>query len=49
MGEEIETVPLAMVEAREARDHRVMAFLGVGWAVSVASMLAVMACWTFAG
>lgn len=33
---EVETVPLAVVEAQEARDHRMVVALGVGWVVSVA-------------
>lgn len=43
------TVPLAVVEAQKARDHRLVVALGIGWVVSVVSMLAVMAWLTFAG
>lgn len=46
---EVATVPLAVMEAQEARDHRVVVALGIGWAVSVATMLVVMAWLTFAG
>lgn len=49
MDEEIVTVPLVLHEARKARDHRVVVALVIGWAVSVATMLAVMAWLTFAG
>jgi hypothetical protein len=35
LGEEIERVPLAMVEAMKARYHRLAVGVGVGWAVSV--------------
>lgn len=46
---EVETVPLAVVEAQEARDHRMVVALGVGLAVSVSALLGVMAWLTFAG
>lgn len=47
--EKIVTVPMVLYEARKARDHRVVVALGIGWAVSVAAMVAVMAWLTFAG
>lgn len=49
MGGEIETIPLAMAEAQRERSRRTVTALALGWAVSVASMLAVMAWLTFAG
>lgn len=48
MNGEIETVPLAVVEAQKARDRRVAVALGVSWAMSVLA-LGVVAWLTFAG
>lgn len=38
---EIETLPLAVMEAQEARDHRVVVALGVAWSASVVALMGV--------